>query len=440
MKNNLDRYFRDNLRDREFEFNDVWWQQAEQLLDANRRKRRAALAWQGAALLLLAAVLAGWWFLSENPTPVPIENSTQQADAKSPAGHGISKAFFQNDQNQASEKPESASTSEDQTKNAILNSKKADNPQESAALTGVSAQKKEQQQQVAPPYPTGLKKETSPPENPASNAGNPAAQTENKSHAIVPENFDSTPETARRTKDLTAIPMLASPVLGDFLKNLNLSSGDLNRSNFSRLAVGFTAAQLMQAGSASGEQLVIGHRAGLVLRYGFSKNWFVSSGLQYLRRGGTFEVSKAVESRRYRFGVEVDSQLLKPTSLHYASMPVMLGWQRGRHLLETGLQFEYLAGLRGSRGVFEKTTDLPPRRGFKTQQEGWLVEDGYKKITATVQLGYHYRVNRQLSFGASVNYTPGGILAKNYAPPTGRFLLKEADKFFITVQSVYFIK
>jgi hypothetical protein len=440
MENKLDQYFRENLQDREFEFENSWWQQAEALLESERRrKRRKLAAWWTAGVVALALGVAGWYFLSEKTGVKADPTATQIPAAKQDENAVPSDSFEKNEPSQAGNmkdetkqdgKSEQSFFDQKQTKNQLSNQKKP-------ALRVASGVFKKDKTTIA----GDKKSENSTMETAASHSPANLTPEKNTDHnptdSALPKS-DFTPKAALRTEDLAALSQLSNPVRGDFLNDLKTGKNVLRGND--RLSIGFTLAQLMQPGASNGEQTILGHRAGLVASYPISKNWFASTGIQYHRRSGTFEVSKAAEIRRYRFGAEVDSQLLKPSSLHYFSVPVLVGWQRGRHVLETGLLLDYLAGVRGAIGTFEKTTDLPPRKEFRAKQTGWLVEDGYKKMTATAQLGYRYRVNRQLSFGASANYTTGGILDKNYEPPVGNFLLKEADQFYLTVQATYFIK
>ncbi|MEK7255236.1 MAG: hypothetical protein AAB316_10860, partial [Bacteroidota bacterium] len=129
---------------------------------------------------------------------------------------------------------------------------------------------------------------------------------------------------------------------------------------------------------------------------------------------------------------------LRPTSLHYLALPLKIGWKRGRHVVESGGATHYLLGLRGEKGTLEK---IDFKKIFKPLQKGWLVEDGFKKLYLDATFGYRYRVNRQLSLGVSANYSIGGILKKNYVPPLlNGYVLREADRFFVSANAVYFIK
>ncbi|MBK9012815.1 MAG: PorT family protein [Saprospiraceae bacterium] len=203
--------------------------------------------------------------------------------------------------------------------------------------------------------------------------------------------------------------------------------------------LGLVASQLLNARPESGEQTRIGLRAGLVVRYDLPGNWYMSSGLQYQRRSGTFEATKLAAQRNYRFGLELDTLHLRPNSLHYLSLPVLLGWERSRHQFEAGLLLDFLSGVHGETGSYQKVGE-PPVKRFEQDISGWISTDGYRRFTPTAQFGYRYRAFGKWSLGLTANYTFGGILDKNFEPPLGGFLLKESDKFYLGFQAVYFIK
>ncbi len=245
----------------------------------------------------------------------------------------------------------------------------------------------------------------------------------------------------RPMDDLAFLDLRQVLLYGDFTRPLKPKEAEVELKIQSPFSVGVMAAQSFQTNPKGDEKTIIGYQGGLVLQYRLKGPWHIGAGLQYKYRTGTFEASKAAIGRNYRFGLEIDTFVLRPTSLHYLSLPLHLLWQKNRHVLEGGVSFDYLLGVRGEKGQYERTVEPPIRREFQVEEKGWLVENGYKKINTAVQLGYRYRVNRQLSFGLSVNYTFGGILKKDYEQPViGNFLLKEADKFYLDIRAVYLIK
>src|SRR5690606_32237516 len=125
---------------------------------------------------------------------------------------------------------------------------------------------------------------------------------------------------------LDLLPIL---VKGDFDEKPSTKNICLEPSPFH---FGVSAAQLMQVLPKSGESLITGFYGGFVFQYDLDKNWFVASGIGYMRRDGHFEATKMTEMRNYRFGLELMESQLRPTSLHYVSVPLSVGWKKGHHL------------------------------------------------------------------------------------------------------------
>ena len=157
-----------------------------------------------------------------------------------------------------------------------------------------------------------------------------------------------------------------------------------------------------------------------------------------MRRDGHFEASKTTETRQYRFGLELMKDQLRPTSLHYVSMPLMAGWKKGHHLFEGGLLPDYLVGVRGEIGKLEKVDEENPRKEFVPREKGWLDEEGFTRFNVSPVVGYRYRVNKELSFGLSVQYALRPLTNKE--PDMNDYILKEDERLNLRVHAVYLIK
>lgn len=418
MKNKLDRYFKENLRDREFTYNEAWWQQAEVMLEAERRrKRRILYACRGVAAIILTLLLNGLWFFGEKSGD-DNETLTVQTLPKVKSDKALSPDLPQ--ENQA-EKVNTATAFPAPDIKSARKKKKDRFPANHVLSPEISHRKV------------------------ARLAGSISSLTDAEilARETGQEKMLKNSVSFHREVSMEEPPLLPTKMsqLPFYLQNDIKVEGPehINRGD-SKFTAGIFASQLIRLHSSTGEQRIIGFSTGLTLRYAVTPSWYIASGLQYYRRSGSFDLSKSAENRRYRFGLEADTQLLRPSGLHYVSLPLWAGWQYSRHILETGLRINFLTGVRGARGTFQKTADLPPKKEFKATQEGWLVQDGFKKRTVSVSFGYHYRLNRQLSFGVSADFTPGGILDEKFKVPTGHFLLKEADRFYTTIQAIYLLK
>ena len=457
MENNLDRYFREKLHDREFDMKDAYWKGAEQLLDADRRNRRRWLVgWGGPALLVLLTAMAAWWMWNQT-TEVQTSAYLQQGREEGhPTGDGIT-AFSGTEQasvkdgepgNEGQDLPAPGTLAGQEGKSGDPEKR----PSEQTFLTEKTIDHQFFIKENTLPLPKGsggvppastnenTKSETTPPASGAITV--PVAESTplvlpGEPVYVKPEPVENDATTFERElmSGLDLLEVRQIFVDGIVFKDLTVKEIDVKRRLDSPLSVGVAASQLFLPGGPD----LIGWRAGLVVQYELRNGWFLASGLQYQRRTGTFESSKIAESRRYRFGLEADTQHLRPSSLHYVNLPLMAGWRKGRHVLEGGAGLGYLAGLRGEKGSFVKKGE-PPVKVFQADKKGWLVTDGYKPLTVNVLLSYRFRVNRQWSFGLSADYTFGGILDENYNPPAGGYLLKEDHPLSFGLQAVYLIK
>ncbi|MCC6725986.1 MAG: hypothetical protein IT258_15885, partial [Saprospiraceae bacterium] len=206
-----------------------------------------------------------------------------------------------------------------------------------------------------------------------------------------------------------------------------------------RLRYGLAASQLLYPQSKSGQAKLIGQRAGIFIRYDLNNGFYLGSGLQYQRRVGTFGPSKEATARNYRFGLELDTLALRPNSLHYAGVPLVLGWIHRRHELEAGLQLDYLMGVWGEVGSYQRKGE-PAVRRFVAKDAGWLEKTGYRNFTPTAQLTYRYNLAGRWSIGVSANYILGGVFDPGFDKPTSKYLLQETGNFHLGLQAIYLLR
>ena len=202
------------------------------------------------------------------------------------------------------------------------------------------------------------------------------------------------------------------------------------------LRIGLAAGQLMQAAPNTDENLITGFYGGVVFQYDLNKSWLLSTGIGYTYRDGHFDVSKSNESRKYRFGLEEMENQMRPTSLHYVSMPISAGWKKGHHVIEGGVVLDYLAGVRGAIGSIERIDPDQTIKEFVAREKGWITEDGFTRFNVSPGIGYRYRVNQEWSFGLSAQYAMQSITDQK---PEG-YILQEDDRLQLRLQAVYLFK
>ncbi|MBI1227646.1 MAG: outer membrane beta-barrel protein [Bacteroidetes bacterium] len=456
MENNLDKYFKDNLHDRKFEMKEEYWLGAEKLLDAQdkRRKRRVVFWWFGGGLGALILVGFSFWIFSETNgkktayntsniavQSMPTEASTSLPNKENSGNEPVQMSKLEPLENQLSNIENTSNfhqdirtTNKQPTENQTIAQSISSKGSVVQSILYSSDKLKNNTKII---NTQSLNPEIS---NPDFSTNSEIKNTKNQVSEILDLNLKEAEEIQfEKMASPNFLAVLPYFVTGDLSKrDLSTSVQDIDVANPPRLHIGLLASQLLIPNPRKDEKTFIGQRAGLVVRYDFRNEFYLSSGLQYLHRTGTFDASKSATQRNYRFGLEIDTLELRTTSLHYAGIPVLLGWEHNQHQLEAGFLLDFLTGVRGETGSYQKQGE-PPVKVFKTEKSGWVNSDGYRRITPTLQLTYRYNIVGHWSLGLSANYMIGGILDNNFIPPVNSYLLKETEKFQLGAQVVYLL-
>ncbi|GEM_PF-5018309 len=461
MDKNLDKIFKDSLHDRRFEMKESDWLGAEKLLEADerRRNRGGLLWWMGGGLALLSlGILLALGFGGNEATDAP--NNIGENNAQAPVAVGVETPTFPS----KTETKVAPSSEQAEIPDAHLPQGQNNLPTNSLAqhsttpiISLSNAEQRVGKQQVSSSVPksnigesiAAAAETTMPsPTNTATSNNSPdpiAKQTPNTTDAMTNGLLESgdTPWLMERQFAPDYLATLPAFVKGGFMEIMatktTYSSEKIEVPNRRKLHLGLSASQiLLPPPFDNDKQTRIGVQAGLIVKLELQAGFYLSSGIQYQRRTGSFEASELATVRSYRFGLELDTLPLRPTSIHYLSMPALVGWDRNRHQLEGGIMLDLLTGMRGETGSYRKTGE-PPVKVFVADQKGWINTVGFRRLVPTAQLGYRYQFGKSWAAGMSVNYNLGGILDKSHIAPIGDFLLKESDHLYMGLQLAYFI-
>jgi hypothetical protein len=250
----------------------------------------------------------------------------------------------------------------------------------------------------------------------------------------------STPERlVERISDLDFLAIIRPIVKGNYAQQLlETKTQKIDVKSQKEWQINLTAMQVAQL-RTQGEKTFLGQRLGIQLRRNLRSDWYIATGLQYHRRIGSFDASDLAQQRNYRFGLELDTIVLRPSSLHYVGLPISLGFDRNKHRIEGGISLDYLAGVRGEIGSYQKQGE-PPIKVFEASKTGWMITDGYNRFVPSAQFGYHYQIARRWSLGFNANFLLGSILDESYEQPFDSYRLKETGKLSFGAQITYRIK
>ena len=447
---------------------DAYWENAQKLLEENeRRRRRTVWWWSGGAGIVLALVAAYFFFVpmgnknnltaqkagafsDENKIEKKLNDNIKVEDKNTEkAKQGI---FEKKEENGFEIKKEQKTNPSAGLNPGIKNNiKKGPELTNENTKPGINGDHKLNQKEPDggdfEPTATNMFFEKNKSENKTEgfNLNKKDAETEVETSGDIngPENPGVADLELAAVTVPDEIPALRIYVENEEKEGLETSEPEPFAKR--KTSIGISAAQFFQTTPKSDEQSAIVFRGGIFMKYKWSdkNNIYLLSGLNYQRRTGTFERSKLAETKKYSFGLQRDTNMLRPSSVHTVSLPVLLGMEKGRHIIEAGISVDYLTGVRGERGGFGRIPGSdPPAHGFVPVESGWISEDGFKKWTATGQLNYRFRVSTQWSFGLSANYIFGGVLENiNPGLPGGNGVeLKEDDNFHLGFQAVYILK
>lgn len=438
---NFDQFFKDKFQDREFEFKEAYWKQAQELIQEDQQERRRGLwYWMlGGSILLLALIVtsAVCYFgvngdpVSENKTTIFENNIEAAAKATSPGSGTLAidaneKIFNEIKTNQAQTKNPSivnnqkgneipsGSTNSSETNDGT----KIDNKNEVSAQEAVTKNSKGQNLQNNQDQAISRKGSTIPPSEIASGASenknaNTSAVTKGSTSETARESIPNTATPANRSAitELTTLESLAPDLLATPEKDLP-ECRDLFNGKIKRWHWGITANTHFYPAQTS-EQIWIGGAAGPSVQYKINPRISIQADLLYAIRTGNFGDTKSVSQNTYSFGLREKVATVETSSLHFLELPLFFQYTNGRQIVEGGLGLKYLLATRGT--LTERTSLYPwERRGSSADPTsgmeennittGNLVTDSFNKLIPSVLLGYRYRISTNVTANFQVKY------------------------------------
>ncbi len=364
----MDDFFRDTLANREFTYQDSYWQGALAMLDRDRRRRRFLLWWWwGGMSLMLLGCTAAWLWEAPAPPASLFANELSWADCIA---------------------PEPVAT----------------------ALVTVSAA------EITSPAAT----ETSSPKRRTSGkrsrevaSSNPPASPVVASQALY-ETLSLPPQ--RRQADWEA------RIDSVLLRSYRLSPPGQRFPRWQ--ATGDWRQHRFHAGLVAGAQLAPAWRGdqvngpssspviGLAARYVLAPRWNLLAAALYQQRGSLGR-QRSFRSIDYGFGSEEEIIQLNTQTLHFLSLPVSIEFQLAqRHGLAIGLEPAWLAGIR--TGVSRTTLSNGVNPLTETEGNTWRYPQGYERWDLALQIGYRYSLGQQLRLGTVASYGLRDLTQNDY--------------------------
>ncbi|MCB9264651.1 MAG: hypothetical protein H6558_06475 [Lewinellaceae bacterium] len=431
----MDQFFKDKLTERQYEYHDAYWEEAESMITRRERRRRAAWWWWIAIALLLIGVGAGGWWYWQGRQKDPRQTETVRlggpAGEENPAEAIAGQSTPGQDQKPAA--PERLSNSAEGRRNGQSEEalgKETDNPPVSPVETQGRREKA-----LSADGPEE-KKEISETEKPSAGqkhsivSPGPSLIDSAKIKQSPPVAFRNGPEPGVEEVSRLLGPIDGRPMVERLAISANSALIRPGRRLSWQLALGVMA-------NPSDGKRILGALAGIRTSYRLKDNMVLTVGGQYRLRGGSFGASQESRQVAYRFGREEERYSLQPNRLHYAEFLLQAEWPLGRHCLTLGAGWSYLLGIEGSLSSAVKEEFALSFAPATTQEKGWLDKKGYKKQFLAGRAGYNYQLLPRLKIGVEAQYVPGGILDGGPGMETEFPMLEEASPLIIDLGIKY---
>ena len=433
MENNLDNFFKKKLDQREFEMEDAYWAQMEEMIEADEKDNHKGLLWRWLLGTLLLLVVAGglYWWAAQSAVVVPLNHAHTNTKVETiKSSDDVVKSS--NEDNLSSEQVVNTMVKEETIKNTNIgtptnsNSNKRNFDLEEKQNTENSIRQSSEQVEVMSETDLYNNKNTKLIRENNSNTNSSMPQqiilpAKQQSESVTPStqfpSLESKEATTKKEKtvkpklfaqSMTDIPFLdLSSSLLDYQFKKNRKDGlpdlewqNINRSK-KRLSFGITAGIVSfednQSNSIQGAEL------GFTARYQLKDQLAINADLMYFYRGGSYQPIDVTTLPAYSFGRLDYRNELTPENVHYLDLPIYLTYSMNSHVFEAGVSANYLLGVRGAtQNILEEGPSQ------KISDVNWIDKTGFKTIVGNVLLGYRYQINSKLHFGLRATYSLTG--------------------------------
>lgn len=425
----LDRFFRNKMNDRKFDYKDEYWTEMQTLLSNKKVKRtfwqRNAYRFANVFLFIGLISISAWLMLpylglnkvNEERLNLNKVEKTKTKDKSNPK------------------------TSLENPQASVLDNTAVFKSDIQSAVIDITEQNNTFKSDITIPQPVEISKNTS-----FTNIFD-ASQTENINQnnitttnnttsnsdlfvVLTEENKakNSTKANQNNNKELTAESLIANQSLeSNYLQKLILKEvkkpaftsiniiapncdGCPQLPKFRQFKLGFTAgvvaAQVWKEAASSYLDFTFDPTIGVSLDYSNSPiaSWNIRTGFQYWSRS-LFNTMQEYETTTYSFGSTTSLHQINIQELHYASVPVYAVYKTEKHQLIGGVNLNYLVNTQSQTAVNStiyranhvEMVDIP-------SEKQWGVIAPFNRFDFGLTLGYDYQLNDAWRVGGRINY------------------------------------
>lgn len=163
----------------------------------------------------------------------------------------------------------------------------------------------------------------------------------------------------------------------------------------------------------------VGLSFGGVYQRFMTNTLFLETGINLSIRSGNFSPSMASTQLSFDFDSRENAYVFRPSSVFIAEVPLMIGFETGKHQLSAGLLPAVLLGVFGD---MEFREDLHPwevdgtgyESNYKSLERGWMDDQTFNRLSFSYSLRYMVTLGRNVQVGFSAQYRPSDWIGNNY--------------------------
>jgi outer membrane protein with beta-barrel domain len=447
--NELDKLFKNKLRDREFEFKDSYWQAAEKLIEEDERKRKRGGLWWRFGLFVLAFALVSFFFL--NKGNIASVSGAETVNANQNNIELTNQAAINPDLNSSALTSDTEKNSPEKTTSNSVD----EIPTTELQTTDFSNNQHLNEQK------TGFGKEQNIPQSGQSKKGisngNPSnifkniPNTKPKLDVQLPVADTSAQQSKTKKLDIAEnVILIESPenieipntdelaFLETIPSDLEIPDAEcagcfdlvkLKNQSSNRFSFGVAAEGLYFAKGAYNKNWY-GASVGGVVQYNLNRKFALRSGLQLaainniknsadqnISNAGGFNSQEPIESLDlYSFGLRRINTFYEPKSLLQLEMPLLVQFRNKRHAIEAGVQLTMLLGVKGNS--YSESSLFPWEQSplettayvleSDSRTNTWIADNNFKKYTTNLMLGYEFSISPRFAINLSSYYNLNG--------------------------------
>ena len=397
MSNKLDQFFKRKLQDRQFDFDESYWNEMEQMLPQKKHSRKTFWMWLG-LVALLGSLLSSIWLLPQSKKDNPVNNNPNIAQKiSSKIEHNPTSTALKPNPDVKTQRingNQSKPIQSSQPKAHSINNRISPTKTKHLATTTRKADPKTIPSGTPPFHWSSLP-------TPKDDQNEGEIQAKQKQDTNNSQNKWATSIATTKVIQHRAATYTTEQLDNIAPNLLNSATPFPSVANIRPMKH-----RRWQYSIITERQMEANHpkwKAGVSLHYQVSPYLSLASEVKYAFQTGTFRNVLMHSDSTFSFGYIQEDVQIQPKSLHFVDIPIYASLDLGQQSILGGFEFQKLLGVKGDIATYQTGQLQPNNRTLSHTKTGWLPTDSFSPLNTYFLLGYEYRLGR-MAIGVRSQY------------------------------------